>query len=121
MITPSEFGKSQIALACWRAAKDELHPVMLSVGMVFRNRAAAGWYYGDIYENCVHWLAENPGEFPDLRDPQFAQLLQKLDAVTSGLAKDTTDGALWFCPKSQLPEKIEGTITATLGQVVFVR
>ena len=120
-MTPSEFGKSQIALACWRAAKSELHSTMLSVGIVFRNRAKAGWYEGDLYENAARWLAENPGEFPDLRDPQFQQLLLKLDSVTSGLAQDTTDGALWFCPKSELPERLPGTITATLGQIVFVR
>ena len=105
-MTSSDFTNSTVALACWRAAKDELHPVMLSVGLVFRNRAQAGWYEGDVYENAAHWLEENPGEFPDPRDPQFQQLLAKIEVVVSGLAKDTTDGALWFCPKSQLPEKI---------------
>lgn len=121
VISTSDFGKSQIALACWRAAKNELHPVMLSVGLVFRNRSAAKWYEGDLYENAVRWLVENPGEFPDLRDPEFTQLLLKLDAVTSGLAKDTTDGAMYFCPKQQLPENLPGKITATMGQLVFIR
>ena len=119
-MTPTEFTRSIIALACWRAAKSEPYQVMLSVCMVFKNRADAKWYDGDLYENCVRWLAENPGEFPDPRDPNFLNLLNRLDGVTSGLVADKTGGALWFAPKtSEL--QIVGTITATMGQTVFFR
>ena len=122
-MTTSDFTKSQIALACWRAGKGELHQVMLSVCMVFKNRAAAGWYEGSLYENAIRWLAENPGEFPDERDPQFVQMLSKLDAVITGLVPDKTGGALYFYDKRMtdvsLPEPFR--ITANIGNLNFVR
>ena len=121
-MTTSEYAKSQIATACWLAAKPELHPVMLAVCQVFMNRAAAGWYDGDLYENAAHWLIENPpSELPDLRDPQFQQLLSRLETVTSGMASDKTGGALYFANKQDLPEKIEGTVTTTIGGLVFIK
>jgi hypothetical protein len=120
-MTTSDYAKSQIATACWRAAKSELHPIMLAVCQVFMNRAAAGWFDSDLYENCTHWLVENPGEFPDLRDPQFQSLLSRLETVTSGMASDKTEGALYFANKQDLPEKIEGTVTTTIGGIVFIK
>jgi hypothetical protein len=118
-VTTSDYSKSIIALACWRAAQTELHSAMLCVAMVFKNMADAGWYEGDVYTAVCHWLAENPGAFPDVRDPQFQQLVNKLDLVLTGMAADKTDGALWFGPKTL--EKIEGTITTTVGNLIFVR
>ena len=120
-MTGSDFTNSIIALACWRAAKNELHHVMLAVLMVFRNRAQAEWYDGDLYENCWRYLSEFGDGFPDVRDPQFLQLLAKTDAVIDGRVPDKTGGAIWFCPTTQLPEKIEGTITTTIGGLTFVR
>ena len=118
-MTTSNYINSQIATACWRAAKSELHPCMLAVCMVFKNRADAGWYEGDIYENAVRWLAENPGEFPDVRDPQFQQLLSKIDTVVSGVVPDKTGGAMWFGPKTEDP--IAGSVTMVFGNLIFVR
>ena len=119
-MTTSEFTKSVIALACWRAAPTETHQTMLYIAMVFRNRALAGWYESDIYENCWRWLAETPGEFPDTREFHFQQLLAKLDSVTSGLVPDKTDGALYFAPIDTF-EQIQGTVTTTVGKIIFVR
>lgn len=118
-MTPQDYANAQLATACWRAAKTELHNVMLYVCMVFVNRAKAGWYEGDVYENAIRWLAENPGEFPDLREPQFQQLLSKIDSVASGQVPDKTAGALYFAPKTI--EKIEGTITTSVGNMIFIR
>lgn len=120
-MTASDFIKSQIALACWRSAPEELHSVMLSVCMVFLNRSRASGK--DLYEEVTEYLEENTSGFPDTRDPQFQQLLNKLDTVTSGLAKDTTDGALWFVPKSKLESVMtpDFKITTTRGQMVFLR
>lgn len=119
-MTTSDFTKSIIALACWRASPTETHQVQLYIGMVFRNRAAEGWYDGDFYENCWRWLQENPGEFPDQRDPQFVQLLVKLDGITTNLVPDKTDGALYFAPLGST-EDIQGTITTTVGKTIFIR
>lgn len=125
-MTNSDFTKSIVALACWRAAPTEPHQVMLYVAMVFRNRAAAGWYEGDLYENCWRWLEENDGLFPDPRDPQFQQLIAKLDGITAdghggGLVPDKTYGALYFAPMGVLDHPFVGTITTTVGKTVFVR
>ena len=122
-MTSSDFVKSVIALACWRAAQSELHTTMLAVCMVFINRAQAGYFNSDLYENCAQWLKENPGDFPDTRDPQFQQMLAKLDSVTSGMVSDRTGGALWFYPKDQLEVTLPKpySIVATIGGLVFVR
>jgi len=120
-LTPSDFTNSQIALACWRAAPGELHQAMLAVGMTFRNRARASGL--DVYQVAAEWLEGNTQGFPDVRDPQFQQLLSKLDAVLDGRVPDKTDGALWFVPKSQLESGVlkPFTITTTIGQVVFAK
>ena len=120
-MTPSDFTKSQIALACWRAAPNELHSVMLSVGMVFKNRADATGK--DVYEIATGWLEENTEGFPDVRDPQFVQLLTKLDAVLEGRVPDKTGGALYFIAKDKLqPNALQPfTITTTIGGLVFCR
>ena len=120
-MTVSEYSKSIIATACWRAAPTELHQVMLSVGMVFMNRAAAE--SKDLYEVAVEYLTQNPGEFPDTRDPQFQSLISKLDGVTSGLVTDKTAGALYFLHKDQLqPDMLEAfSITTTIGNLIFVK
>jgi hypothetical protein len=118
----NDFRNNIVALACWRAARTELPAVMLSVGMVFKNRAEAGWFDEDLYANATHWLVENPGEFPDPRDPQFQQMLSKLDLVLSGEVPDKTGGAMWFFPKENLtvvPETF--TITSTIGNLVFLK
>lgn len=118
-MTPSDFSKSVISLACWRAAQNELHQVMLSVCQVFLNQADAGWFENDVYTCASVWLMENPGTFPDTRGPQFQALLSKLDAVLDKQVADRTGGALWFGPKTE--ERIEGSITATIGSLIFVR
>ena len=118
-MTASEFSRGVMAQAAWQAAQNETHQVMLSVLMVFKNRAEAGWYDGDLYENCARWLGENPGEFPDVRDPQFQNLISKLDGVITGLVPDKTGGAFYFAPKDT--EAFVGSITATVGQTIFIR
>ena len=120
-MTPTDFSNSQIALACWRAAPGELHQVMLAVAQVFKNRAQA--VGAEIYDIVTVWLEEDTQGFPDIRDPQFQQLLSKLHAVLDGRVPDKTGGALWFVPKSQLESGVlkPFTITTTIGQIVFAR
>ena len=117
----SSFKSSIVALACWRAAPADLHQVQLAVCQVFMNRAKEGWFSGDLYENCYRWLEENPGEFPDTRDPQFGYLLSKLESVTSGLVSDKTDGAMYFMHQTEVPEKLAGVVTTTIGNMVFLK
>ena len=115
------FENSIIGLACWNAAKGEPHTAMLSVAMVFRNRANAGWYEKDVYLNATHWLLENPPDFPDTRDPKFQLLLSKLDAVVAGEVQDRTGGALDFVKKQDATEQIAGQIVMTISNMLFIR
>ena len=124
MISPSDFTNSMIALACWRVAKTELHPAMLGVLMTFQNRAKAEGK--EVYEVVTGWLEEFSDVYfgyPDERDPQFQQLLTKMDAILAGLVPDKTGGALWFVPKAQMEKSViqPFTITATIGQMTFLR
>jgi len=120
-VTSSDFTQSVISLACWRAARSELHHVMLATAMVFKNRAEAEGK--DIYQVATEYLEENHEGFPDVRDPQFQQLVSKLDAVLAGLVPDKTGGALYFIAKDRLlPNMLQPfTITVTIGQMVFCR
>ena len=117
----SDFTKSVIVLACWNAARGELHPIMLSVCQVFSNRAKAE--DKEVYEIAAEWLTQNPPECPDEREPEFQQLLAKLDNVLGGMVPDRTDGALWFISKDKLqPDMLKAfKITAQIGQFYFVR
>ena len=117
----SSFKSSIVALACWRAAPFDLHQAQLAVCQVFMTRAKDGWFDGDLYENCFRWLEENPGSFPDPRDPQFGHLLSKLESVTSGLVTDKTGGAMYFLHRDAVPEKLAGLITTTIGSLVFFK
>jgi hypothetical protein len=122
-LTTNDFTKSLIALACWRAAKTELHAVMLGALMVFKNRAEIE--HKEVYEVATAWLDEYPdfSGYPDERDPQFQQLLAKMDAILGGLVPDKTGGALWFVPKSHLKEGALQSFTQTcsIGQMTFWR
>jgi hypothetical protein len=85
------------------------------------NRAAAQGT--ELYEEAVKWLLESPGEFPDPREPQFGQMISKLDTVTSGMVADKTGGALYFVRQDQLrPDLLTAhEITTKIGSITFVK
>lgn len=119
----SDFTTSLVVLASWRAAKEELHSVMLACCQTFMNRAKANGT--DTYDEAVSYLEVNIDGWPDVRDPQFQSLLAKINSVLDGQIPDRTGGALWFAPKSTLsqsPNLLEPyTITAQLGNMYFVK
>ena len=118
-----DFSTSFIVLASWRAAKDELHSAMLAACQTFMNRANANGT--DVYDEAISYLEINTDGWPDVRDPQFQALVGKINSVLDGQIPDRTGGALWFANKSVLsrsPNLLEPyTITATLGNMVFVK
>ena len=120
-MTTTEYQNGQIATACWRAAQNNLHQVMLSVLMVFLNRAEAE--SKDLYEVVTEWLAENPTPFPDTRDPQFQQFLSRMETVITKLVPDKTGGALWFVPKDQLTAGMLEAFqeTTRIGSLIFIK
>jgi hypothetical protein len=120
MVTVQDYRISIVAVACWRASQPQVWGAGLFCGMVFMNQSKAGWFEGDVYECAKHWLMENQGPFPDTRDPQFQQMLFRLGPILDGRVADRTDGALWFAWRSSV-DKIAGAVTATFGDLVFVR
>jgi hypothetical protein len=122
-MTTSDFAASIVALACWTAAKEEPHTVMLAVCQVFLNRARAN--SSDIYDEAIDYLEINSGSFPDTRSPQFQALVAKISLVMEGQVPDKTGGALWFAPKSilsQSPDLLEPfSITSTFSNMVFCK
>lgn len=119
----SDFTTSLIVLASWRAAKDELHSVMLAACQTFMNRAKANGT--DVYDEALNYLEVNTKGWPDVRDPQFQALMGKINSVLDGQIPDRTGGALWFASKSvlsQSPDLLKPyTITVQLGNMYFVK
>lgn len=118
-----EFEKSIVALICWKQMKDGLYRGMVSVAMMLRNRAIAGWCEGSIYLNACLLAREEKitlDELPDSREPQFQSLLHKMDDLFSGSLPDKTDGALYVAHISS-QDVIVGEITAQIGQYIFFR
>ncbi len=48
-------------------------------------------------------------------------MLAKIGNVLSGQIPDKTGGAVYFAHKQDVAERIEGTITASVGQMIFIR
>jgi hypothetical protein len=94
---------------------------MLCVCLVLLNRSLESGI--DVYDEATKWLTENPGDFPDPRDPQFQQLLSRMGPVLAGEVSDKTGGALWCVPKDKLaPGSLSAfTITTTIGNLLFLR
>lgn len=118
-----EFEKSIVALVCWKQMKEGLYRGMISVGLMLRNRAMAGWCEGSIYLNaCLLAREENIklDDLPDSREPQFQSLLHKMDDLFSGVLPDKTEGALYVAHISS-QDAIAGEITTQVGQYIFFR
>lgn len=117
-----EFEKSIVALASWSVGRQDLYKGMAGVAMVIRNRAIAGWFEGSLYLNAVAVLNENPiTEYPDAREPEFQKILQAMDGIFEGSIPDKTDGGLWITNIRTSVEQIKGTVTCTIGQLMFVK
>lgn len=118
-MTANEFKSSIVALACWSAAPQDLHPVMLAVGCALRNRVLSG-LHPDIYEAASWYLLQraDPDVVPDLRHPEFLNLLYRVDSLIAGFGTDPTDGATnWYDTKKA--HATAGRITATIGSLTF--
>ena len=131
-----EFEKATAALFAWREAGDISANCMLGVLFVLRNRVLSGWHHGSWVENVAHAEEHAPGQktvntYPDVRDPNFQQVLHFVDEVYDSRRNDNlTGGALWWVrplkvdPQSEFyktimsnPDKYERT--GMIGGVAF--
>lgn len=105
-MTVEDFEKAQAVLLAWREERSNGANGMLGVLFVVRNRAKAGWGTGDwcrvidAHNQFSSMTVLGDGqtvEYPDVRDPQFLQVLQTVDAVYDDEKKDLlTNGALYY-------------------------
>lgn len=122
-MTGLDYEKLVVALVCWAWMKPELYRGMIAVAHVLRNRAAAGWFEGSVYQNAVAEFPEAINhliEHPDVRDPEFQKLLLGIDKLYAGQLTDKTNGAMYFT-KAADEEVIAGTVTAKIGQTIFFK
>lgn len=122
-MTGIDYEKAVVSLVCWKQMKSELYRGMVSLALMFRNRANAGWFDGSIYNNAIAWARESNldlSEAPDARDYQFQQVLQAMDGIFLGTVVDKTGGSMYVAHISQA-DSISGEITTQIGQYIFFR
>ena len=102
----ADFEMALASLLAWREERSNGPNGMLAVLFVLRNRVKAGW-------NGASWTRNIDGHnqfssmsvtgdsqtvaYPDVRDPQFLQVLQVVDSVYDGTRLDNlTNGALYY-------------------------
>jgi hypothetical protein len=89
-MTSDEFTKSMLVLIVWRIAGGDGLDSMLAIACTLANRVKAEkkpWL--EIIGNEMV-----PGSMPDTREPSFLRLLQSLDAIYEGRARDASNGAI---------------------------
>lgn len=105
-MTVAEFECSIAALLAWREERSNGVNGMLAVLFVVRNRAKQGWSQGnwskimETHNQFSSMSVLGDGQtiaFPDVRDPNFLQILQAVESVYDGTRQDLlTSGALYY-------------------------
>lgn len=122
-MTGIDFEKTIVSFVCWKQMKGELYRGMSFLAMMLKNRSDSGWFESSIYNNALAFMRETDmklDEFPDVRHPEFLNLLQTIDGIFAGTTPDRTGGALYVAHKSQT-DTIAGERTAEIGQFIFFR
>jgi len=101
-----DFEKAIVALTAWREMSGEGVNAMLAVVFVLRRRAELGWNGGSLYNNAIAKNQfssmsvmgdPNTVRYPDIREPGFQTLLQKVEDIYEGAADNLTNGACYYC------------------------
>jgi hypothetical protein len=102
-VTGSTFLQSLAAHIAYMEAKEHGVNAQLAVLFCLRNRIAAGWEDGDLgriiqAELFKHFIdQEYITEVPDVRDPDFIQILGYIESIFDNTATDKlTSGALFW-------------------------
>jgi spore germination cell wall hydrolase CwlJ-like protein len=98
-----DFEKGLLALVCWREARGDGIEAMLAVAHVIHNRVKAwGKSYCEVIDGHDQFSSMTiAGDsqllvWPDVRNPLFVQLLQKLDDAYAGTGDDLTKGSIYY-------------------------
>lgn len=99
MTTAQDFENSILALESWREAWGESVDQMLCVAWTIRNLATRDTLsIGDAIRQHknLHGLDDSNTLFPDVREPIFMRLMQRIDEVGSSYGDDLTNGAVYY-------------------------
>lgn len=100
MLRQTEFVKAQVTLAAWREGTHfGGHLPMQMIAHSLANRYKQGWgdWSGVLERMAMFSAIESIDQRqPDLQDPNFVKLLQAIDGIVDGTAKDMTNGGLYF-------------------------
>jgi hypothetical protein len=103
-MTADDYVKSLLCLLAWREERSNQANGCLGVLFVVRNRVNAGWgnwtqvisKHGQFSSISIVGDSQTV-EYPDVRDPLFQILLQRVDGIYEGVAPDNlVDGALYY-------------------------
>lgn len=93
--------KSVLALTAYRYGKAYSTPGMIMIAQTIANRHRAGQgTFFQVIERIPKYSStiEQPAqEYPDAWNREFLRLLPEIDGIVDGTAKDTTNGALYWC------------------------
>lgn len=93
--------KAELALTAWRYGKNWSTPGMIMIAQCIANRHRAGQgTFFQVIERIPKYSStiEQPAmEWPTAWDRELLRLLPEIDGIVDGTAKDTTNGALYWC------------------------
>ena len=93
--------KAELALTAWRWGRAYSTPGMIMIAQCIANRHRAGQgTFFQVIERIPKYAAtleEPPRDWPTAWDKEFVRLLPEIDGIVDGTAKDTTNGALYWC------------------------
>lgn len=116
-MTSDDFTKSMLVLTIWRLAGGDSLDCMLAVGCCLGNRVKAEkkpWL--EIIGNEMV-----PGSVPDTRHPEFLKLLQSIDTIYEGRARDASNGGTCFCVLGAAGAPVNMTLCCRVGRWSFFK
>src|SRR5665213_2719383 len=113
-MTVHDFDRAMLALASWQEASDMSADVMLCIAHTIMNLAQRdNISIGEaILKHKVLHGSSLDGKQPDVRDPVFVRLLQRIEEVGGLIRSDITKGAIYHVDLSApIPEALSSIVT----------
>jgi len=116
-MTSDEFTKSMIVLTLWRLAGADGLDCMLAIACMLANRVKLE------KKSWMGVLADDllPSPLPDTRNPVFLKLLQSVDTIYEGKARDASNGATKWADLTAEPAPVGLSLCCRVGRWSFFR
>ena len=109
-MTVQQYELALLALASWREAAGENIDTMLSIAYTIHNLALIDELSisaAIVKHQELHGIVVDEKAHPDVREPQFTRLLQRIDSVVGPFAEDLTNGATHYVDLSKdIPQRM---------------